>query len=304
MSQVGFLGPPGTFTHQAARLLCPEAELVAGSGAEELLGRVVSGAAAGAVLPFDNTVNGPVLPTIDAILQTPATAVVADTTVAVSFDALARPGGTGPSVVVSHPHALAQCRRFVTERGLSTRPADSTAEACADLRAGEVALAPSICADLYDLHPLATGVEDVPGAVTHVVRVGVQQAVAPGVADERSRPSGPEPVLVLGVLPDNNRPGVLASLLRPIAQRGYSLTNILTRPLPTAPGTYVFVLFVQGLAAGPGLDAVLRDISDLGAASSVLGTVRTRAPADTGSGRDRMLRRFRVTDGDRGGPAE
>lgn len=59
------------------------------------------------------------------------------------------------TAVCAHSHGLAQCRRFAREHGLKPVPAASNAAACRDLQDFQIALGPSICADIYGLHRVA-----------------------------------------------------------------------------------------------------------------------------------------------------
>ncbi len=73
---VSYLGPSGTFTHQAVLALRPDAEAVAATDQAEALDAVVAGEASYAVVPIDNSVNGVVVPTLDGLLQRPALSIV------------------------------------------------------------------------------------------------------------------------------------------------------------------------------------------------------------------------------------
>lgn len=238
-STVAYLGPPGTFTHQAALGLRPDGEAVAHGSAAAALAAVVTGEAAYAVVPIDNSVNGVVVPTLDALLDRPELSIVDSAVLPISFDAFTL-GGSGevpPTVVVSHPHALAQCRAWVAAQGLATREAASTAAACRDLAPGEVAVGPRICGDLYGLRTLAEGVEDNAGALTQFALVSATALPVRGGGDEG---------LLVTLLPDANAPGALRRLLGVLEQRGINMTNLVTRPLPANPGLFTFVLFLSG----------------------------------------------------------
>ncbi|GAA4704324.1 prephenate dehydratase [Promicromonospora umidemergens] len=233
---IGYLGPEGTFTHAAARELRPGADLVALTTQAQAIALVEDGSIEGAVVPVDNTVNGVVLPTWDALLGTTASRIVADTLVPVTFNAYALTGDVVPEVVVSHPHALAQCARYVSSLGVPSRAASSTAEACASLAPGEVAIAAPVCAELYPVATIATKVEDGAGAIT---QFGV-------VSRDDVRPTTDRWTTVFAALPERNAPGSLAALLTPLASLGCNLENIVARPLRGSVD-YVFLLFVTDL---------------------------------------------------------
>lgn len=238
--RVGYLGPRGTFTHQAALELAsrvetgldPDTGLVPVADTGALMRAMVAGEFSACVLPMDNTVNGPVMPTLDAVLRHEEIVLRGDLRLPVTFHAYAR--DDQHRVVVSHPHALAQCQGYIDSLGLPTRVVSSTATAVEEIAPGEIALAAPVCATLYDVPVIATGVEDNAVAFTHFGLFSTGEPV----------PSGEGHLFVLR--PESNAPGVLFRLLQPLAEREVNLSNLITRPVAESPGEYVFILFVDG----------------------------------------------------------
>lgn len=270
---VAYLGPSGTFTHQAVLALCPDGDPVAVGSQAEALTAVESGTAAYAVLPIDNSVNGVVVPTLDALLERPTLSIVDSAVVPISFDAFSRGGGE-PRVVVSHPHALAQCRAWIEARGLATREALSTAAACRDLVPGEIGIGPAICADLYDLDVVDRAVEDNAAAFTQFALVAL---VAPvGLDSHDSQPStggdGGDGLLVV-ISPEANVPGILRRLLGVLEDRGINMSNLVTRPVPTTPGEFVFLLFLSGTFSVADFESMRAEWAGLGGAARAVGRI-------------------------------
>jgi prephenate dehydratase/chorismate mutase/prephenate dehydratase len=146
---------------------------------------VASGVATRGVVPIENTVEGHVVPTLDALIGSPDVLAVDAVTLTISFDAFVRPGH-GPLVTASaHPHGLAQCARFVAGRGLVAVPTSSNAAACRDLEPDGVALGPRLCGSLYGLDTLARGVEDYPGAQTRFLVLARRDDAAAAFAGTR-----------------------------------------------------------------------------------------------------------------------
>lgn len=261
---VAYLGPEGTFTHAAARELCPGDELVPVENQARAVAGVDDGRYDGAVLPIDNSVNGVVLPTWDAILDSRDAVIAADTTIAVTFDAYSADPSVPPSVAVSHPHGLAQTSAWIAARGLSTRVSSSTAAACRELGPGEVAIAAPICGELYPVSRVASGVEDIAGAATQFALVRRSDGRPPAPATDRS-------ISVLAVVPDVNRPGALLALLRPIADGGLNLVNVQARPIAHSDNEFLFILFVQGFDEDGRHASVLADVRAVGSSLVHLG---------------------------------
>ncbi|QCW49831.1 chorismate mutase [Nocardioides dongxiaopingii] len=272
---VTYLGPSGTFTHQAAVALRPDLRVDAGAGdlvpatsAADALAAVESGAATYAVLPIDNSVNGVVVPTLDGLLLRPALSIVDSVVLPISFDAYTRDPTIEPHVVVSHPHGLAQCRTWIEARGLPTREASSTAAACRDLGPGEIGIGPRICGSLYDLHAVAEAVEDNAAAYTQFALVS-----AGPVPDAGPGPGAGDDGLLVGLFPDANVPGLLRRLLGVLEDRGVNMTNLVTRPVPATPGIFVFLLFLSGSFSADDVEEMRAEWAHLGASARPLGRI-------------------------------
>ena len=261
---VAYLGPSGTFTHQAAVALRPGEDAVPMTSAADALAAVEAGTSAYAVLPIDNSVNGVVVPTLDGLLLRPALSIVDSAVVPISFDAFSRYPAVPPRVVVSHPHGLAQCRAWIEQQGLTTREASSTAAACRDLGPGEIGIGARICGTLYDQHTVAEAVEDNAAAYTQFALVSSGQL--PGTSD------GDDGLLV-SLFPDANVPGLLRRLLGVLEDRGVNMTNLVTRPVPATPGIFTFLLFLAGSFSAEDFEEMRAEWAHLGASARALGRI-------------------------------
>ncbi len=278
-SAVAYLGPSGTFTHQAVLALCPDADAVPVGSQAEALASVEAGSAAYAVLPIDNSVNGVVVPTLDSLLERPGLSIVDSAVVTISFDAFTRDPDVEPRVVVSHPHALAQCRGWIEERGLATREALSTAAACRDLQPGEIGIGPAICGSLYDLTVVESAVEDHAAAFTQFALISTSALPHRPVEGD-----GDDGLLVV-ILPHANVPGILRRLLGVLEQRGINMTNLVTRPVPATPGRFVFLLFLQGSFTADDFAPMREEWEALGATARAVGRIAPLADLADPTGR-------------------
>lgn len=239
-TRVAYLGPEGTFAHQAVALArCPPApvETVPRATVVSVIEAVEDGDCDFGVVPFENSVEGQVNLTVDVLVHDAERIQVCEEVVlAVTFGAYRRPGDDAPvRVVASHPVGLAQCRRWVHDSGAQARETSSTAAACRGVAEGDetgvVAVASPAAAARWGLEEVALGVEDFPGAETRFVVVGSAAAAATG-ADRT----------MFVLVPPDDRAGVLLRALEHLSGRGINLSAIASRPLRVRLGEYCFVL--------------------------------------------------------------
>ena len=155
-----YLGPEGTFTHQAAMTAADQFatlgdfDLIALPDVPAIMQAVQSRQGWG-VIAWENNVEGYVVPNLDALIDAPNAAGFARISVDVAFNAFTVRGHsiydcTG-NPVSAHPHGLAQCTRFIAEHHLQPEPASSNAAACRDLKPGLRGASAPASGELYDL---------------------------------------------------------------------------------------------------------------------------------------------------------
>lgn len=265
-----YLGPEGTFTEAALRTLdeAADAELTSYPTVQATLDAVRRREAARAVVPIENSVEGAVTATLDELATGHDLVICAEILLPVTFALLARPGTRLEDVktVGGHPHAQAQCRRWLAE-GLPAaewRPMASNAEAARHAGEGEIdaALAGAFAAARYGLDVLAEDVHDREGAVTRFVVVSPPGPLPARTGSDRTS-------LVAFLLEDH--PGALAEILTEFAVRGVNLTRLESRPTGDVLGRYCFSIDCEGHVddarvgeALMGLRRVCKDVLFLG----------------------------------------
>lgn len=277
MKPVYYLGPQGSFTHQAAvaaadMLRSGHAdggdgpELVAKRDVPEIMHAVEHGEAWG-VIAWENNVEGYVVPNLDMLIDARDAAGFARVGVDIAFDAFARPEtaerGIEGATVSAHSHGLAQCKGFIAEHALTPVAASSNAAACRDLEPGQVALGPSICGPLYGLTTIATGVQDYQGAHTEFLVLAPRSEARAML--ERARTDGVgEFETIITFIPLVTGPGVLADLLDVLRDAGLNMTSFISRPIKGHDGTYSFIATIDAAPWQRRFHAVLEEIADHG----------------------------------------
>ena len=249
-ARYAYLGPAGTFTEQALRSL-PAAR---GAHAEPCssvalaLDAVRNGEVDGAVVPFENSVEGSVSVTLDELATGEPLMITREMTVPVQLALLAPPGRDLTSVrtVASHPHAAAQARGWLARHlpGAEVVHVGSTALAAAMVAGVEghdgtydAAISAPLAAERYGLAALADSVGANPDAVTRFVLVS-----RPGPVTART---GADKTSLVAYIRDDHA-GALMEVLDQFTMRGINLTRIESRPTGRALGRYCFSIDCEG----------------------------------------------------------
>src|ERR1700689_1899327 len=114
--KIAIQGEPGSFSHEAALKLVPDAEIVPCALSAEVFAALDSGAADAAAIPIENSLAGSVLEHFDLLLHHDVR-VVQETLLRIRQNLIAVKGLKIGEIdrVYSHAVALAQCRRFLAE---------------------------------------------------------------------------------------------------------------------------------------------------------------------------------------------
>ncbi len=270
---VAYLGPPGTFTETAARMITgvDDAQALMPFGdISEVLRAVSESRAVRAVVPIENTLEGSVTATLDALAFDTQLLIHGELELPVTLVAAVREGVALDAVthVHSHPIALASCRRWMAavlpdaER-VSAASTAKAAEDVAELDPGHLAVVNPLAAERYGLEVVARDISDRAANSTRFVVLG----------HHLPEPTGWDKTSIV-VFIEANRPGALLKLLEIFAERDLNLTKIESRPTKAELGEYCFFLDVEGHLAdervGDALAAVKRTHRDV----KILGSYR------------------------------
>ncbi|MDX5146922.1 prephenate dehydratase domain-containing protein [Bifidobacterium breve] len=267
-----YLGPEGTFTHQAAMTAANrfaplgDFDLVALPDVPAIMQAVESRQGWG-VIAWENNVEGYVVPNLDALIDATDVAGFARVSVDVAFNAFTVRGHgiydcTG-GIVSAHAHGLAQCKRFIAEHHLKPEPSSSNAAACRDLQPGQVALGPSICGELYNLDTLAEHVQDFEGSRTEFLVIAPRDVVQ-DLNARAHRNNADDFETIITFIPLVTGPGVLADLLDVLRDAGLNMTSFISRPIKGNDGTYSFIATLDAAPREPKFHAVLEEIAEHG----------------------------------------
>jgi prephenate dehydratase len=279
--RVGYFGPEGTFTHEAliASTHGAELELVALPTIYDTVMAVHDGLVGRALVPMENSLEGSVNATLDALaMETEDVAIVGEVVHPIRHCLVARMALELEDIetVVSHPQATAQCARFIRTRlpGARVLAGPSTADAVrlvAEHDGPWAALGNRLAAERYGCQVLRAGVEDIADNETRFVWLGpVDAPPGPPGADESLLGPWKTAIVFWGV--GSEAPGWLVRCLAEFSSRAVNLTRIESRPRKQGLGRYMFFVDVEGRDSEPHVSQSLAALSDHVEALRVLGS--------------------------------
>jgi prephenate dehydratase len=241
----------------AALEMLGEIELLACEVSADVFAALMAGEAEAAVLPIENSLHGSVAEHYDLLLHN-AVRLERESLLRIRHNLITAPGVRREDlrVVLSHPVALSQCRRYLASlRGVRALPFYDTAGSVKHVMAeglrDTAAVAPELAAKEYGAEVLVAGIEDHAQNFTrfHLVRR----------ADDARQDDWEQANKLTAAFVVEHRPGTLVAALDGVAQAGVDLTKIESRPVPGKPWEYVFYVefrFADAAMAARALEAL------------------------------------------------
>ncbi len=255
MTRLAYLGPPGTFSEEAALRYLPGADFLPCTTEKAAVAAVEAGQADEAVLPIENTLEGSVTRTVDILVHDTELMIRAELILPIEMCLIAKPGDSADDVQVifSKPEALSQVRYYIERRFPKARQDASLSTAAAVeemLRVdAAVAIGPARAAEIYGAEVLERGIQDHEHNQTRFVAVAPDDH-APTGADKTS--------IAFAVAHD--QPGSLVNVLHEFSDRAINLTKIESRPSREELGIYIFLVDLEGHRSEPAVAEALASV--------------------------------------------
>lgn len=283
MTRYAYLGPEGTFTQQAllSWVADTEHEQVPLGSVDVALDALRAGDVDAAVVPIENSVEGGVSATLDALASGDPLVVVGEVLVPITFVACARPGATlaDARAIGTHSHAWAQVRGWAGKQAPQAIyvPTLSTASAAKDLAEHpddlgyDVAVCAPIAAEHFGLDVIAHDIGDMTNAVTRFVVVARPEW--------QPAPTGRDKTTVV-LYQRSDRAGGLLELLEQFSVRGINMTRLESRPTKDSMGSYCFSIDLEGHVQDERVGAALMSLHRICADVRFLGSYAAASGVD------------------------
>ncbi|MEZ5680600.1 MAG: prephenate dehydratase [Erythrobacter sp.] len=252
---IAFGGAPGSNSHQAAMQFAPDALPLPCFSFEDALEAVESGAAGCAMIPIENSQHGRVAD-IHFLLPESGLAIVAEHFMRITHCLMAL--GPGPfEAAYSHPQALGQSHKYLSERGIVGLSHADTAGAAAFVAEGGkgnvAAIAPALAADLYGLDIIEREVEDAHDNTTRFVVLAKEPLDPATLAGTKA--------MTTFIFEVKNIPAALYKALGCFATNGVNMTKLESYQKGASFAATQFFADIEGVPGDPRVDTALEELA-------------------------------------------
>ena len=261
--KVAFLGPEGTFSHEAASLISEN--LISYCSIQQVMGAVEREEVVCGIVPIENSIEGPVSLTLDSLIHNFDLKIKNEIVIPINHNLLAATDMSVDEVenVYSHSQALGQCQPYLERHGMTAHYTLSTAAAAKRVaETGEDAAIGTLkAAELYGLKVIDRNIQENFNNETRFV-----------VLDKDDSPITGKDKTSISLSLFEDKPGGLYELLGLFAEKGINLTKIESRPSKEGLGHYIFFIDLEGHRLDDDISAILKDLEDNTSFFKVLGS--------------------------------
>lgn len=274
---IGYLGPKGTFTKIAVDSMFNGEEKKGYSTIPECIDAVVNGEVDYAVLPLENAIEGTVNVTLDYLIQAENVNIVSEVIVPIRQHLMVHPENVTNwreiEVIYSHPHAIAQCHRYLREY-LPNIPSQSMTStgAAAEFVSNHpekkvAAIANHLAAKEYGLSIVKKDIHDFDNNHTRFV---VLHKDKNELTSNKLEEKGHKTTITVSLPSD--QPGALHQVLSAFAWRNLNLSKIESRPMKTGLGHYYFMIDIEEKLDNVLIPNAITEMESLGCRVTLLGS--------------------------------
>lgn len=273
-SAISFQGAPGANSHRAVSEWAPEGLPLPCFSFADAIDAVKDGTAGCAMIPIENSQAGRVAD-IHFLLPESGLFIVGEHFLAISHALMAIRGANGPfEAAYSHPHALAQSRHFLRERGMVPLSFADTAGAAAYVAEKNdpsvASISPALAADLYGLDIVENAVEDTHDNTTRFV-ILAREGMDPATLDG-------DTVMTTFVFEVKNIPAALYKAMGGFATNGVNMTKLESYQKGASFSATMFYADIIGAPGDPAVDRALEELAFHCKQLRILGSYRQARP--------------------------
>ncbi|NTW14355.1 MAG: prephenate dehydrogenase/arogenate dehydrogenase family protein [Candidatus Moranbacteria bacterium] len=254
-TRIACLGPIGTYSYFAALEISDKTRIIVQDSIRQVFDAVANSEVGLGIVPVENSINGIVQESLDALLEYPMK-VIGSLTLPIDHYLLASTDDAKKITVIrSHAQPLGQCRRWLVRHfpNAKLEPYPSTVQAVESSREPNVAfVAHRDMARLYGLKILHEHIQDNPDNATefYVIANSRHEKAAGKLQRDKT-------ALIVTVY---DRPGVLRDILDVIYRSNVNITKLHSRKSVASGWDYSFYLVLDCGSHAPVLKNILREM--------------------------------------------
>jgi chorismate mutase/prephenate dehydratase len=262
--RVGYLGPPGSFSHIAAvrhfgaSVECTDLGTIDGVFEEVAARRCHYG-----LVPYENSIGGSITDTLDALNEHEVT-ICAEAHIEVAHALLANCGPSEVKRIYSKREVFSQCRQWLNRQypqaEIITTESSSAAVQQAVSEPDAAAIGSALAGELYGVNQLFEQIQDKANNITRFLVIGREPAL----------PTGDDKTTLLFVTAD--KPGALVDVLAVFRDADINLSHIEKRPSGRTNWEYTFFIDCEGHREDEKMTAALPEVRSHCVSLKVLGS--------------------------------
>lgn len=271
---IGYLGPKGTFSYQAAHKYFNESDnskLCEFASIHSLIKAADSGEISAALVPIENSLEGSVNTTLDTLAFETELFINGEYTMSICENLMVIPGTAANDIkkIISHPQPIGQCAEMLNTHfpDVLIEYTNSTAAAAELVRKGNdksiAVIGPAVCAGLYGLEILIPECNDKKNNSTRFVELRKQENKDYANLNKSS--------FVFAV---ENKPGALYKAIKAISENDVNMIKIESRPEKNTLGRYIFFIDTDGCIADGNLKKAWSEIEKIAYKCKFLGSYK------------------------------
>lgn len=269
IKQIGYLGPEGTFSHEAVlNYVNNDSTIIPFDNIIHIFESLEKEDIDEAIVPIENSTEGSVMVTLDALTYFDLN-IIKEMELSIKHNLLAQKGTSVEDIVVicSHQQALAQCRHYINKINKEVHAMSSTANAARYVTeiSSAAVIGNRILSQKYNLEILDENIQDYDNNVTRFVVIS---------NETHDEITGHDKTSIIISL-NGDKPGGLYEILKVFAENNINLTKIESRPSKQGIGKYLFFIDMQGHKNEPHIDKTLTIIESKVSMLKILGSYAT-----------------------------
>lgn len=235
--KLGYLGPKGTFSYEAANGYVASEELIEYKTIQDIILGIKNDEIDEGIVPIENSLQGGVTETIDTLVENGGIFIKKEIVLKIKQNLMANKKYNLEDIkeVYSHPQAIAQCRNYISSKlhNASVVQTSSTALAAREIKNKDyfACIANKSCAKEYGLALLEENIQDNDLNQTKF-----------WVLSKNENLEGNKMSIIFST---QNKSGALYRVLGLFYENDINLTKIESRPAKTVLGEYIFLVDLE-----------------------------------------------------------